>query len=176
MTKCRTSRSFLEKFSRLFELSKDPGLAWFIPCLIQPIHALMILLKHLSACPHVDQESKLNRDLVDQVFNIRIGRIMGSSHHALKPTPDIQQQYNTRYRTLAATRVRIWTKFKWPIVLPNEAQQTSALNTTDLQNTEYPLLDLGATVDTDLGDLAIWKESDIMTNGIQYYSISDAWL
>ncbi|KAF4625947.1 hypothetical protein G7Y89_g12215 [Cudoniella acicularis] len=114
----RTSRSFLRRFLDLSMLSSSIGYSWFVPFLVQPIHALTILLMHLSKCSHPDDEAVLSRDLVDRVFAMRTSRILSGTvvPHGIRSMrfTSLQQSY-PRYSALPNLRTRVWNRFGWPI-------------------------------------------------------------
>lgn len=112
---CRTSRSFLERFLRLASLSQLLGCTWFVPGLIQPIHALMILLVHLDGCICPEEEAILSRDLIDQVFSLRLSSILrgGTSINSTAPRFNNLRQHNSRYFALTSLKTRVWQKLGW---------------------------------------------------------------
>ncbi|OKL59148.1 hypothetical protein UA08_05720 [Talaromyces atroroseus] len=111
----RTSRSFLERFLRLATLPQSLRRDWFVPGLIQPIHALIVLLVHLDGCTCPDEEAILSKDLIDQVISLRQGRIVNRGHSINLPTPRFKnlRQHNSRYLTLISLKTRVWHKLGW---------------------------------------------------------------
>jgi hypothetical protein len=94
------------------------NLSWFVPGIVQPIHALMILLLHLSTCEKRDEEGIKSRELVDQTFGLRRNRILsgiilplGAHMGNIRARP----HSNSRYSALLMLRTRVWQKFGWPI-------------------------------------------------------------
>lgn len=96
-------------------LSQPLGYNWFVPGLIQPLHALIILLVHLDGCMCPGVEASLSRDLVDQVFNLRLGRILTGDISINPTTPRFinLRQHNSRYMALTTLKTRVWQKLGW---------------------------------------------------------------
>lgn len=96
-------------------LSQPLGYNWFIPGVIQPLHALIILLVHLDGCMCPNEEARLSRDLVDQVFNLRLGRILTGDTSINPTTPRFinLRQHNSRYMALITLKTRVWQKLGW---------------------------------------------------------------
>ncbi|CZR62627.1 uncharacterized protein PAC_12524 [Phialocephala subalpina] len=110
----RTARSFLTNYLKLSILS--PNLSWFLPGLIQPLHALIILLMHLSTCTDICSEESLSRSLLDDVFELRVSRILAGtiiSEKARINSEKIPQRANSRYSMLVELRARIWKRCGW---------------------------------------------------------------
>jgi hypothetical protein len=86
-----------------------------MPGLIQPLHALIILLMHLSTCPNIGEE-QFSRYLLDQVMSLRVNRILGGS---VVPTKTLlrgdcrPQVGNPRYLIMVELRRRVWKKVGW---------------------------------------------------------------
>ena len=112
----RTSRSFLAHYIYLSTLPSSRQFFWFIPGLIQPLHALIILLLHLSACTHIVEEETLSRTLLDSSMGLRVDRIMKGSTlpvGAVIRADDQLQRGNPRYLILKELRKRVWRKVGW---------------------------------------------------------------
>jgi len=78
----------------------------------------MILLLHLSTCAQWDEEARLSRNLIDQVFDLRRNRILSGTIVPLgAKMGNIRTHLNSnpRYSTLNILRTRVWQKFGWPI-------------------------------------------------------------
>lgn len=82
----------------------------------------MILLMHLNSCSHNAEESELSRNLIDQVFSLRAGKILNDTHRAPTPAPEPPQMYNARYRALTVLRLQVWKRMDWPLPSPTVAQ------------------------------------------------------
>ncbi|KAE8441557.1 hypothetical protein EG329_004676 [Mollisiaceae sp. DMI_Dod_QoI] len=111
----RTARSFLQHYLTLSSLS-NPHSSWFLPGLIQPLHALIILLMHLSTCTNVCSEESLSRSLLDDVFELRVSRILAGTVVAEKAMihgEQRPQRSNTRYSMLVELRAKVWKKLGW---------------------------------------------------------------
>lgn len=96
------------------------GLFWVVPGFIQPLHAMAILLLHLSQCSHVDEEEKLSKDLLDMIFTLRVNHIRkgmrtgtGILGELLKGYQKPPRANNPRYRTLTNLKRHVWQKFDW---------------------------------------------------------------
>jgi hypothetical protein len=91
--------------------------SWFIPGLIQPLHALIILLMHLSTCANIGDEDR-SRYLLDQTMTVRVNRILNGS---VVPTKALlrgdchPQRANPRYLILVELRKRVWKKVGWDV-------------------------------------------------------------
>ncbi|KAH8660416.1 hypothetical protein BX600DRAFT_523353 [Xylariales sp. PMI_506] len=96
------------------------GYSWFIPGLIQPIHALMILLVHLDGCMCPDDEAIMSRDLIDQVFSVRLGHMStgGVLVHFTTTRFNNLRNHNSRYSHLITLKTRVWQKLGWSIQDP----------------------------------------------------------
>jgi hypothetical protein len=114
----QTARSFLTHYLKLACLPRQK-LAWFVPGLIQPLHALLILLMHISTCPCIAEEEILSRELLDSVFCLRINMIMKESKSKVPEDgkPRIggggEGLRNPRYLVLVELRRRVWKKVGW---------------------------------------------------------------
>ncbi|RFU29504.1 hypothetical protein B7463_g6843, partial [Scytalidium lignicola] len=144
----RTSRSFLENFLKLAILSQNLGFSWFVPGLIQPIHALMILLVHLDGCPCPDEEAILSKDLIDQVFNFRLSRILNGSSASISfmiARCSNIHQYNSRYIALTTLKRRVWQKLGWstPYRHNPEDMMEEDLGTVKFPNSDAPQTPFG---------------------------------
>lgn len=130
-TSCRnevvcTARSFLRSYLDLIQIGRDLAFEWFIPGLIQPIHALMILLKHLSGCSDPECEiSEQTYELLTQVIDIRREWIMrgpvrllprklmlGSENTSTDGASGILMT-DPRYRMLWTLKEEVWRRFGW---------------------------------------------------------------
>jgi hypothetical protein len=89
--------------------------SWFVPGLIQPLHALIILLMHLSTCLNISEEGQ-SRHLLDQIMSLRVNRILNGS---VVPTKALlrgdchPQRANTRYLIMVELRRRVWRNVGW---------------------------------------------------------------
>lgn len=121
-----TARSFLRSYLELIHLGQDIALEWFIPGFIQPIHALLITLKHLTGCSDPECESSQKTyELLTQVIDIRREWIMrgpirplprklmlGSESHSTDGT-SVTLMTDPRYRLLWALKEEVWRRFGW---------------------------------------------------------------
>jgi hypothetical protein len=121
-----TARSFLKNYLGIVILGQGLGFGWFVPGFLQPMHALVILLKHLSACSDMQAESTAGScDLITQVMDARRDWIMKSSIRPLpvqlmpgsgvtltdgRPTPPMT---DPRYRMLWSLKEQVWRRFGW---------------------------------------------------------------
>lgn len=66
-------------------------------------------------CPK--EEAALSRDLIDQVFNLRLGRILTGDVSINSMTPRFinLRQHNSRYMALVTLKTRVWQKLGWSI-------------------------------------------------------------
>ncbi len=145
-----TARSFLRNYLALVGLGKGIGFGWFVPGFLQPLHALVILLKHLSGCSNHESESLAGSyDLITQVIDARREWIMRGPIRPLPAqlmpgsgTPSVTgglrlRMTDPRYRMLWTLKEEVWQKFGWPTTTaattyPDsfpEGQSTSGLNT-----------------------------------------------
>ncbi|EDN99045.1 predicted protein [Sclerotinia sclerotiorum 1980 UF-70] len=69
---CRAACLFLQNYLYLSNESGEAQSGWIIPGLIQPHHAIFILLMYLGSCASSDADAKLSRSLVDKFFNTQI--------------------------------------------------------------------------------------------------------
>lgn len=80
----------------------------------------MILLVHLDGCTCPDQEAALSRNLIDEVFSLRLGRI-SSGDDAIKVMTmrfSNLRQHNSRYLALITLKTRVWQKLGWSTPYP----------------------------------------------------------
>lgn len=76
---------------------------------------------HLSACSHLDEESRLSQDLVDQIFSLRVNRILSMNNVSVRAmmtedeNSETSQKSNPRYRILWDLRKRVWHKVGWSL-------------------------------------------------------------
>ncbi|CAD6453186.1 fec3e051-039a-4079-a834-5caa60890a0e [Sclerotinia trifoliorum] len=68
----RAACSFLQNYLYLSNASCEAKFGWVIPGLIQPHHALFILLMYLSSCASSDADAKLSKSLLDKIFNTQL--------------------------------------------------------------------------------------------------------
>lgn len=68
----RAACLFLQNYLYLSNESGEAQSGWIIPGLIQPHHAIFILLMYLGSCASSDADAKLSRSLVDKFFNTQI--------------------------------------------------------------------------------------------------------
>lgn len=125
-----TARSFLRNYLDLIKLGRGIGYGWFAPGFLQPLHALVILLKHLSVCTNRESESSAGSyDLITQVIHSRREWIMRGSIRPLPPrlmpglmsnsegrSPDggsVIALTDPRYRMLWTLKERVWQRFGW---------------------------------------------------------------
>jgi hypothetical protein len=75
----------------------------------------MILLVHLDGCTCPDEEAILSKDLIDQVFSLRLGHILngGASINLRTPRFNNLGQHNSRYSALITMKTRVWQKLSW---------------------------------------------------------------
>ncbi len=149
-----------------------------MPGFIQPFHALIILLLHLSACSHLDEESRLSQDLVDQIFKLRINHMLRWSDAPTRATmtgdkkAETLQKSNPRYRMLWNLRERVWHKVGWRIpsseAVRGSLQTDTAMQATNETNPRTAILanppryDYGTEDDTMTGALDNLLNSDPM--------------
>jgi hypothetical protein len=89
--------------------------SWFVLGLIQPLHALIILLMHLSTCPNICEE-EISRHLLDQIMSLRVNRILNGCVGPTKAPlrgDDRPQRANSRYLIMVQLRNRVWKKVGW---------------------------------------------------------------
>ena len=184
----RTSRSFVEKYLRLSALSGPLRLSWVVPGLIQPLHAIIILLMHLSGCSHPDTESQ-TRDLVDQTINLRSTWILSGTVHPMGAMRwDGRLPYlNPRYCILKTLRKRVGQELRWALpesdtflggaredgtllATENEMSQVTASECVQQRNTGEEDSALDAALDNfltgDPMDLLQWDEWEDTATGI----------
>jgi len=90
--------------------------SWFVPGLVQPLHALIILLAHLLSCKDIASEAVLSRGLLDDVFSLRVDWILRGSVFPTKaghPVHGHTVRTNPRYLILVDLRKRVWSKLGW---------------------------------------------------------------
>ena len=133
-----TSRSFLQTYMNISNLSKSHGLSWYVPGLIQPFHALIILLMHLNSCSRLEEETDLGQDLVNQVFSVRFEHMITWSDIPVRAImleeerPGNTPMSNPRYKVLWDLRRKVWQKlgWSWPSV---KALQRDLMSSTSMQ-------------------------------------------
>jgi hypothetical protein len=117
----RTARSFLAHYLHLCTINNCDGatiqpFSWFIPGLVQPLHALIILLAHLLSCKDIGSEAVLSRGLIDDVLSLRVDWILRGSVLPTKaglPAHSHTIRTNPRYLILVDLRKRVWSKLGW---------------------------------------------------------------
>ncbi|KAE9363893.1 hypothetical protein N431DRAFT_550590 [Stipitochalara longipes BDJ] len=112
----QTARSFLTHYLHLSTLPSSPHLVWFTTGLIQPLHAIVILLMHLSTCTNIAEEEHLSRSLLDQIMSLRVTRIRNENPFPIKDMlcgNDRLQRTNARYLIMVELRRRVWKKIGW---------------------------------------------------------------
>lgn len=142
-----------------------------MPGFIQPLHALIILLLHLSGCTHLDEESRLSQDLVDQVFKLRVNHMLKWNDAVKRAlmTGDAKAP-NPRYRILRNLRERVWHKLGWQIP-SGEAFRGSLQTDTAMQGTIEETPCAAASVNSLLYEDG--KEDDTMTAALDNILNSD---
>ena len=98
----------------------------------------MILLVHLSGCTQIEEESHISQDLLNQIFNLRISRILSGAivpTRAMMMSPQ-QLRSNPRYRILRGFRRRVWNKLGWPTpsrygISDSRPADTGVMDTTE---------------------------------------------
>ncbi|KAJ8061943.1 hypothetical protein OCU04_009729 [Sclerotinia nivalis] len=79
----RAACSFLQNYLYLSDASCEAQFGWVIPGLLQPHHAIFILLMYLSSCASSDDaDAKLSKSLVDKVFNTELSTHRFVAGHA----------------------------------------------------------------------------------------------
>ena len=74
---------------------------------------------HLSTCSQLDEESRLSQDLVDQIFSLRVNRMLSIGSVPVRAMmmedekDKMSQKSNPRYRILWNLRKRVWQKVGW---------------------------------------------------------------
>lgn len=71
---------------------------------------------HLSTCPDLCSEERLSRLLLDNVFELRVSRILAGtiiSEKAEIKGEKIPQRANSRYSMLVDLRSRVWKRCGW---------------------------------------------------------------
>jgi len=114
----RSARSFLEKYIRLATLRSRPNYQWYIPGLLQPLPALMIVLMHLTSCQHLEAESRLSRELIDKIFALRVLRDVGDATmvaRAIIRKDEEQKAGSPMYCLLWNLRRCAWERAGWKI-------------------------------------------------------------
>ncbi|MCJ1477603.1 hypothetical protein MMC13_006276 [Lambiella insularis] len=111
-----TARSFLTHYVHLSTLSSYPQFRWHVPGIVQPLHALIILLLHLSTCSDIAYEGEETRNLVITVFTVWIrwlqeGRLIPAK--AMIKRLANPQSFNPRYSTLIVLWERVWRRCGW---------------------------------------------------------------
>ncbi|TAQ86408.1 hypothetical protein B7494_g5259 [Chlorociboria aeruginascens] len=115
----KTAGSFLDSYLFL-STHQSPQYKWYLPGLIQPIHALLICLMHLSSCPNLSSDVR-TRELIDQIFQIRINHIKSGSIISEKsmlrinPHSDEAPGSNARYHALIILYNKVWAKNGWAV-------------------------------------------------------------
>jgi len=101
-------------------MPQSPHLRWFIPGLVQPLHALIILLMHLSSCNSTTTESLISKQLIDRTFCLRIDHILKGTVLPPRSIPLIpsctdlsSSASNPRYKVLVLLYKRVWKKLGW---------------------------------------------------------------
>ncbi|QKX58294.1 uncharacterized protein TRUGW13939_05416 [Talaromyces rugulosus] len=142
-----TARSFLRIYLDLIQIGRDIAFEWFIPGFIQPIHALMILLKHLSGCSDPECEnSEKTHELLTQVIDRRREWIMrgpirplprklmlGSETISTRVGVSVTPMTDPRYRMLWTLKEEVWRRFGWIATIT-----PIATTTTDYGVSGYP--------------------------------------
>ncbi|KAF7857943.1 hypothetical protein EAF04_009300 [Stromatinia cepivora] len=83
----RAACSSLQNYLYLFDAYCEAQFGWAIPGLIQPNHAIFILLMHLSSCASSDADAKLSKSLVDKAFNTELSTHGFVASHSTSGTP-----------------------------------------------------------------------------------------
>ncbi|KAG0649374.1 Transcription factor yanR, partial [Hyphodiscus hymeniophilus] len=110
-----TVRSFLTTYLQLSTVPTMTHFSWFMPGLIQPIHAVIILLMHLSTCPNISEEEP-SRYLLDHIFRLRVNHILKGSAVPAKPLlrgDSHPRRSNPRYVIMVELRKRVWKNAGW---------------------------------------------------------------
>lgn len=109
----RTARSFLNHYLALSRMTTYGNFTWFIPHLVQPLHATIILLMHISTCSDLLVEEALSRPLLDTIFRTRVDRILSARIRSTKLRFKDDIRANPRYLILVELRKRVWKKVGW---------------------------------------------------------------
>ncbi|TGO86489.1 hypothetical protein BPOR_0299g00050 [Botrytis porri] len=81
----RAASSFLQNYLDLSDMTSVASLKCVLPGLIQPHHAVFILLMHLSLCTSLDSKAQSLKVLVDKVFDAELSSPrLGTSRAAYK--------------------------------------------------------------------------------------------
>ena len=89
---------------------------------------------HLNTCLHVNEESRLSKDLVDEIFRLRANRMLSRNHvppgvmTTQEDTGVASQKSNSRYRLLWNLRNRVWQKLGWPILSYEPVQKENRVD------------------------------------------------
>ncbi|KAI9744632.1 MAG: hypothetical protein M1818_002161 [Claussenomyces sp. TS43310] len=108
----KTARSFLTSYLHLATIPSHQHFCWFIPGLVQPLHALTIMLMHLSTCSNLTKEEIPTWSLINSIFNMRINRVLSGTIlpvGAMIRRTELRRN-NPRYMILATLRARIGSK------------------------------------------------------------------
>jgi hypothetical protein len=100
----------------LSTLPSHSHFAWFIPGLIQPLHALVILLMHISTCCNIAEEESLSRSLINDIICMRVNHILNGDvvPKKMRLRVDSQpQRTNPRHLIMVNLRKRVWKKVGW---------------------------------------------------------------
>jgi hypothetical protein len=68
---------------------------------------------HLSTCTNTNAEEILSRSLLDDVFKLRVSRILAGSILADKVRFRGERSGNTRYSMLVELRATVWKRLGW---------------------------------------------------------------
>jgi hypothetical protein len=108
-----TARSFIANYIALSTLPTHAHLRWFIPGLIQPLHAIVILLMHLSTCSDLPSEELSSRRLIDDTLRLRVNHILKGNRMTRSGGIDHPQRANPRYLIMVNLRKSVWKKIGW---------------------------------------------------------------
>lgn len=133
-----TARSFLRSYLDLIQMGRYLAFEWFIPGFIQPLHALTILLQHLSGCTDPECEtSEKTYELLTQVIDIRREwilkgpvrplprKLMLCSENTSTDGESVTIMTDPRYRMLWSLKEEVWRRFRWVATITPIATTTT---------------------------------------------------
>ncbi|TEY61412.1 hypothetical protein BOTCAL_0169g00170 [Botryotinia calthae] len=94
----RAASSFLQNYLYLYDTKSAAPLKWALPGLIQPHHAVFILLMHLSFCTSLDAKAQSLKILVARFFDAEISSPRLSASRAVSRSPEFTH-YSPNSRT-----------------------------------------------------------------------------
>lgn len=133
---------------------------------------------HLHDCAQVGEESKLSRDLIDQVISLRVTRIPNglTVHVTSNDNPKVIQLNNSRYRVLSIMKMRVWEKFRWPVVIEHHSKDRQVVGSSKVSQVNemaFEQADLGIRADINHFDQTIWNDWPSSNMPSETWSLDD---